>query len=65
MSKGHVHLLLSITAKDNVTLFEAVNVEKQKEIVPKMLYRYLCYEEKDYRFGSKSLLFSDENYYIK
>jgi|JI9StandDraft_2_1071091.scaffolds.fasta_scaffold648174_1 hypothetical protein len=63
MSKGHVHLLLSITAKDNVTLFEAINVEKQKRIVPKILYRYLCYEEKDYRFGAKSIMFSDENFY--
>lgn len=59
MSKGHVHLLLSITAKDNITLFEAINVDKQKRIVPRMLYRYLCYEEKDYRFGAKSLMFSD------
>lgn len=59
MSKGHVHCLLSITAKDNVTLFEAINVEKQKRIVPKILYRYLCYEEKDYRFCAKSLMFSD------
>jgi hypothetical protein len=25
----------------------------------------MCYEEKDYRFGAKSLLFSDENYYMK
>jgi hypothetical protein len=48
-----------------VVLFEAINVEKQKKIVPKMLYRYMCYEEKDYRFGTKSLLFSDENYYVK
>lgn len=30
MSKGHVHLLLSITAKDNISLFQAVNLQKQK-----------------------------------
>ncbi len=59
MSKGDVHLLMKITTKDNITLFEAINLEKQKYIVPKMLYRYLCYEEKDYRFGAKSLNFSD------
>lgn len=64
MSKGHVHLRLLITAKDNISLFEAINVEKQKYIVPRILYRYLCYEEKDYRFGAKSIMFSDENFYI-
>ena len=30
-----------------------------------MLYRYLCYEEKDYRFCTKSINFSNENYYKK
>ncbi len=44
MSKGHVHLRLLITAKNNISLFEAINVEKQKYIVPRILYRYLCYE---------------------
>jgi hypothetical protein len=59
MSKGHVHVLLKVTTLGKVVLFEGINEEKQKRIVPKMLYRYMCYEEKDYRFGAKSLLFSD------
>ena len=29
-----------------------------------MLYRYLCYEEKDSRFCTKSINFSDENFYV-
>lgn len=43
--------------------FENIDSLKQSVIIPKMFYRYLSFEEKDLRFGSKFICFSDENYY--
>ena len=65
MSKGHVHMELKIPSPTAVAVFEYIDEIRQKNIIPKMIYRYLCYDEKDYRFRSKSVIFTDENYYNK
>ena len=59
MSKGHVHMEIKICNPVTAVVFEYIDEKKQEKIIPKMLYRYLVYEEKDYRFSSKSIIFTN------
>ena len=67
LSKGHVNSKLKVTSpqRDGISKSEGYDDNIQKTIIPHMLYRYLCYEEKDSRFCTKSINFSDENYFVE
>lgn len=64
LSKGRVNFHVKVTSENSVKRNQSIDEEGQKNIIPYMLYRYICYEEKDYRFCTKSINFSDENYYF-
>ncbi len=57
LSKGHVSCHLNMMGGINLARKYVIDPSRQKKIVPYMLYRYLCYEDKDCRFCSKYLYF--------
>lgn len=65
LTKGHVRVSLFASSKMNVMTFEERDTIRQMQIIPRMLYRFLSYEDKDLRFGSKFISFSDQNFYDK
>jgi hypothetical protein len=48
---------------NNLNRSYLIDKNRQAKIIPFMLYRYLCYEDKDYRFCSKYIYFEDKNFY--
>ncbi len=62
LSKGQVSCHLRLTDQ-NLARSHIIDKERQEKIIPFMLYRYLCYEDKDCRFCAKYVYFEDKNYY--
>jgi hypothetical protein len=62
LSKGQVCCRLTMYGT-NLTRYYLVDMDKQRNIVPTLLYRYLSYEDKDCRFCSKYIYFKDKNYF--
>lgn len=62
LSKGHVSCHLKMNG-NNLARSYIIDLRKQRKIVPFMLYRYLCYEDKDCRFCAKYVYLEDKNYY--
>lgn len=63
-SKGNIIKTLQKN-DDNITKTYTIDKDKQSSLIPFLLYRYLLYEEKDYRFCSKTIYFQDKNFYDK
>lgn len=50
---------------NNITKVFTIDKDRQINLIPFLFYRYLLYEEKDYRFCSKTIFFQDKNFYDK
>lgn len=63
-SKGYI--IKTLQKIDN-TISKTYTIDKlkQQSLIPFLLYRYLLYEEKDYRFCSKTIYFQNKNFYDK
>ena len=63
LSKGQICCHLK-SINGNLSKSFIVDQKRQEErIIPFMLYKYLCYEDKDCRFCGKYVYLCDKNYY--